>query len=236
MNRVKTFNAILGRVLDRLFSEVPQAAPFAKRKGSSDDLRRFFHATVNAEREIVFYRDKWWTASGGTLYAELYCLVPEVQHAVHGKAQSLQSPDYNVPFSHFQYALSEQNPQRGWEIHSPEDVAAFEEEMRACLPSIAMPWLDQFETPDGVVQFLRTREQFVTLAEYLASQGDANGASGAIAAWLERLPRRTENVLQRLASKGLISPADQCYLNKASIQSEGDYRQQVSEWLARPGM
>lgn len=230
-----TINTRLGNALDRMFLEVPQAAPFAKRKGSGDDLRRFFHATANAEREIVFYRDKWWTASGGTLHAELYCLVPEVQHAVHGKAQSLQAPDYSIQFSHFQYALSEQNPECSWELHSPEDVTAFEEKMRLWLPTIAMPWLDQFETRDGVVEFLRSRGQFVMLAEYLAWTGDADGASEAIMLWLERLPRRTESVLLRLASKGLISPADQSYLNNASIQIEDDYRELVSKWLARPG-
>lgn len=167
------------------------------------------------------------------MYAELNCLVPEVQQASHGVAQSLRNPDYSIPFSHFQYALSEQNPKRSWELYSPEDVAAFEQEIRVWLPSIALPWLDQFESRDGVLHFLRTRRQFVTLAEYLASLGDAIGASAAISAWIEGLPRRIENSLSRLASKGVISAADEKFLSKASIQSEDDYRLQVQEWLAR---
>jgi hypothetical protein len=36
-----------------------------------------------------------------------------------------------------------------------------------------------------------------------------------------------------LASKGVISAADEKFLSMASIQSEDDYRQQVQEWLAR---
>ncbi len=227
-----SINTVLGKALDRLFLEVPEASPFAKQKGSGDQLRRYFHATANAEREILFYRDKWWTADGGTLYAELNCLVPEVQQASHGVAQSLRNPDYSIPFSHFQFALSEQNPKRSWELYSPEDVAAFEQDIRVWLPSIALPWLDQFESRDGVLHFLRTRRQFVTLAEYLASLGDSLGAAAAISAWIEGLPRRIENSLSRLASKRVISAADEKFLSKASIQSEDDYRQQVQEWLA----
>ena len=185
-------------------------------------MRRYYHATEFAQREIVFYRDKWWTASGGTLYAELFCLVPEFQQAVHGMAQS---------FGHFQYVLSEPNPERSWELHSPEDVAVFEAEIRDWLSSIALPWLDQFESRDGVVRFLRAKRQFVTLAEYLASVDDEIGGSQAIAAWIEGLPRRIENSLKRLASKGLISLHDEAYLARASIQSEDDYQQQVSRWL-----
>jgi len=217
-----SLNSLLGKSLDRLFIDGPPVVRFVKQRASGDNLRRYHHATEFAQREIVFYRDKRWTANGGTLYAELFCLVPEVQHAVHGMAQSL---------GHFQYVLSEPNPKRSWELHSPEDVAVFAEEIREWLSSIALPWLDQFESRDGVIRFLRAKRQFVTLAEYLASMDDEIGASQAISTWLEGLPRRIENSLKRLASKGLISPYDEAYLARASIQSEEDYQQQVSKWL-----
>ncbi|KQZ34242.1 hypothetical protein [Duganella sp. Root1480D1] len=224
-------NTLLGKALDRVFLEAPLVATFEKQKGSGHHLRRYFHAGENTQREIVFYRDKWWTANGGTLYAELCCLVPEVQHAVHGMAQSLLSPDYNIPSNHFQYVLMELEPKRSWELHSPEDVAVFEREIGDWLRTIALPWLNQFESRDGVIRFLQSKRQFVTLATYLASLGDGNGASQAVATWLEGLPRRIENSLGRLAGKGLISPDDAAYLTKASIQIEEDYKQQVFEWL-----
>lgn len=141
-----SLNTLLGKALDQLFLDIPQAAQFSKQKSTGPHLRRFLLATEFAQREIVFYRDKHWSASGGTLYAEIICLVHAVQLAVHGEAQSLLAPDYNVPFSHFQYTLSEHAPRRSWELHSAEDVAAFEREMRDWLPLIALPWLAQFET------------------------------------------------------------------------------------------
>jgi hypothetical protein len=228
-----SFNNFVGKSLDRLFLEVPECAQFTKQKRTGPDLRRFYHATENAQREIVFYRDKLWTATGGVLYAELYCLVPELQYALHGREQSLLAPDFNIPFSHFQFVPSEQNPKRSWELHSLDDVATFEQEMKDWLPSIALPWLGQFESRDGVTRHLQSRGQFVMLAEYLAYKGDEQGASLAVAAWVESLPRRTELTLRKLAGKGLIAAADEAFLAKASIQSEEDYRLQTADWLAR---
>jgi len=226
-------NTLVGKSLDRLFQEVPECAPFTKQKGTGPHLRRFYHATESTQREIVFYRDKLWTATGGVLYAEIYCLVQELQYALHGRAQSLLTPDFSIPFSHFQYVLSERNPKRSWALNSLDDVTAFEQEMKDWLPSIALPWLGQFESHDGVVRHLQLQRQFVKLAEYLAHRGDEQGASLAVAEWVGSLPRRTENCLRKLASKGLISTADEEFLAKASIQSEEDYRRQTAVWLAR---
>ncbi|WP_156397936.1 MULTISPECIES: hypothetical protein [unclassified Duganella] len=226
-----SINTQLGKALDRLFLSVPQTTVFGKQKGGGHDLRRFFHATEHTQRQIVFYRDKWWTVNGGTLYAELCCLVPDVQAAVYGVPQSLLDPDCNVPSSHFQYVLTEREAKRSWELRSPENVAAFEHEMKNWLPSIALPWLSQFESRDGVIRFLQSKLQFITLAIYLSSLGDSGGASQAISAWLEGLPRRAEGSLERLAGKGLISSADVAYLSNASIQGEEDYKLQAAEWV-----
>lgn len=222
----------LGRALDRLFLQEHRPASFSKLKATGTHLRRFFRETENTQREIAFYRDKWWTASGGTLYAELYCLVPELQLAVHGEAQSLLTPDYRIPFSHFQYVLSEPQSKRSWALSSIEDVIAFEQEMKEWLPSVALPWLEQFDSRAGVIQHLQSRRQLVTLAEYLAYLGDRHAAWQTVRAWVEGLPRQTGRTLHKLAGKGLISQADQAYLEKASIQSEEDYRRQVAGWLS----
>ncbi|MGW8392346.1 hypothetical protein [Pseudoduganella sp. HUAS MS19] len=227
-----SLNTLVGKSLDRIFRETAGASSFSKQRASGPDLRRFFHETGHAQREILYYRDKRWSASGGTLYAEICCLVPTLQQAVHGVMQSLQAPDYSIPSSHFQYALSEHEPRRAWPIHSPEDVAAFEREMADWLPSVALPWLAQFETSDGVIQFMRTKGNLVMLAIFLASLGDSEGAMQAVAAWLENLPRQIENKLRRLVRSGLIAPADESYLALASIQSEEDYRLRIAEWLA----
>jgi hypothetical protein len=63
--RTTTLSTSIGRSLDRVFASIPELAPFAKLKASGQDLRRFFHDTGQAQREIAFYRDKWWSRQKG---------------------------------------------------------------------------------------------------------------------------------------------------------------------------
>jgi hypothetical protein len=228
-----TLSTSIGTALDRVFASIPELAPFAKLKASGQDLRRFFHDTGQTQREVLFYRDKWWSKEdGGDLYLELSCLVPAVQAALHGAPQSLAAPDYSVPFSHFQYGTTEADPQRVWSLRSPADVTAFEEKMRTWLPSVALPWLAQFESTEGVVRFMREKKQFHRLAIVLASLGDAAGARDSMMHWLEQRPRQIERHLQRLAAAGLLSAQDEAFLLRVSIQSEEQYRQRLAGWIA----
>lgn len=79
---------------------------------------------------------------------------------------------------------------------------------------------------------MQANHQFLKAALFLASLGDGHGASQAVSAWIEGLPRRIENNLRKLAASGLISSADEAYLASASIQSEEDYRQRIAVWRA----
>jgi hypothetical protein len=223
----------IGASLDRMFRSNPELDGFSKLKASGQDLRRFFQATPFAEREILFYLDKWWEKdTGGQVYVELFCLVPAVQLALTGLAQSLEMPDYNVPFTHFQYATGEPSQKRSWEIHSAADVADFEIQMKSWLSSVALPWLARFSSLQGTMTHMRDQRQFHMLAMLLASQGDRAGAQDAAVAWLRSLPRQIEKKLQKLAAVGLLSAQDETVLLNASIQSEELYRERLNGWLA----
>lgn len=220
----------LGTVLDRAISANPAFAAFLKLKAGGSDLRSYFRDTSASQCQVLFHRDKWWTKDGGTLYGELFCLVPKVQLALCGKSQSLASPDYSIPFHHFQFGLLEGDPERGWQIRSAQDVHQFEAVVDSWLSSKAAPWFKQFETDEGVIDFLKQNKRFVDLALLCLVQGNPADARDHLISWITQLPRQIERPLAKLLDAGLITRAEHAMLSRASQQREDRYREIVSTW------
>lgn len=227
-----TLNKLLGTVLDRTTSAHAAFAGFAKLKASGSELRNYFHDTGGAQCQVLFYRDKWWTKDGGTLYGELFCLVPKVQLALSGQNQSLAEPDYSVPFHHFQYGLQENDIEGGWPIRSVQDVHQFEAVVASWLSSQAAPWFKQFETDEGIIDFMQRNRRFVNLALFCQAQGHPAEARSHLISWLSRLPRQIERPLATLLDAGLITEAEHAMLCRASQQRDDHYRESISAWIS----
>jgi hypothetical protein len=172
-----SLNKVIGIALDRIKQELSDLEPFNRLKVGGLELRRFFRETAWWQREICFYRDKWWNKLGGIVHAELFCLLPEVQMALVGQPQSLANLDYGVAFEHFQYGISFGEVERSWSIGSLEDVTEFETDVRGWLTSTALPWFEQFSSMEGVTQFMaarpvrgRVQRRSVTLCTWLIFQ------------------------------------------------------------------
>jgi hypothetical protein len=223
---------LLGAVLDRATSANAAFAGFAKLKARGSELRNYFRDTGVSQCQVLFYRDKWWTKDGGTLYGELFCLVPKVQLAPSGQNQSLAEPDYSVPFHHFQYGLQESDPERGWPIRSAQDVQQFEAVVDSWLSSTAAPWFKQFDTDEGVIDFMSRKGYFLGLAFVCLAQGNPADARSHLLSWISELPRHIEKPLAELLDAGLITEAEHALLGRASLQEEDRYREMVSTWSA----
>lgn len=225
-----SLSKLLGTVLDRATSANPAFTSFLKLKADGSDLRSYFHESSTSQCHVLFYRDKWWTRDGGTLYGELFCLVPRVQLALCGKNQSLAKPDYSVPFHHFQFSLLESDSERAWQIRSAQDVHEFETVVDLWLSSTAAPWFKQFDTDDGVIDFMRRNKRFVDLALLLLAEGKPADAKDHLVSWISQLPRQIERPLAQLLNTGLITQAEHDMLSRASQQREDHYREMVSTW------
>lgn len=211
-------------------SAIPTFTSFLKLKAGGSDLRSYFRESSASQCHVLFYRDKWWTKEGGSLYGELFCLVPRVQLALSGKNQSLAKPDYSVPFHHFQFGLLESDSERGWQIRSAQDVHQFETVVDSWLSSTAAPWFKQFDTDDGVIDFMKRNKRFVDLALLLLAEGKPADAKGHLVSWISQLPRQIERPLGELLNAGLITQAEHAMLSRASQQREDHYREMVSTW------
>lgn len=225
-----SLSTAIGASIDRVFGACPRLSVFSRLKSSGEILRRYFLETSQAQQEILFYRDKWWTKDGGRLYVEVSCLVPQVQLALTGQPQSLSEPDYAVPFRHFQFAAGEPEQERSWQLAGPTDVARFECAIDEWLHSSALPWLARFESLGGCISYMREHQQFHALALLLSSQGDASGAREALVSWLGSKPRNIEKSLEELASAGLLSSDDCARLAQASLQRDDHYAEELDRW------
>jgi tetratricopeptide (TPR) repeat protein len=222
--------------LDRLKQELSELEAFSRLKVNGQELRRFYHASKALQREICFYRDKWWNKDGGVIHGELFCLVPEVQLALAACSQSLADPDYTKPFEHFQYSLSNSDVERSWQIRSLEDVKAFERSIKTWIISIALPWFEQFESQEGVLGYLERSQQWLRLARLHNHLGERAEALMRLVAWLETLPRNIEAQLDQLRDEGLLSDSERKMLTRASLQEETGYRQAVDAWRKSVGI
>jgi len=227
-----SLNKALGSILDRAIASDPVGGGFIKLKTSGPDLRSCFRETDSSQCQILFYRDKWWTKEGGTLYGELFCLVPTVQLALCGRGQSLAKPDYSVPFHHFQFGLLEHNPERSWQIHSEKDVSDFEATVELWLTATAFPWLTQFDSIQGVVGFMERHRRFVDLALLHAALGNPAKSIAYVQAWVSQLPRQIDKPLAKLLHASLLSQSEHTILGRASLQREDHYREIVEAWIS----
>lgn len=221
----------LGSALDKVIAGNPACAGYVALKASGPEVRRYFRENAFSQCQILFYRDKHWTKDGGSLYGELFCLIPTVQLALCGKSQSLATPDYSVPFHHFQFGLLEDNPERCWQIYGEKDVPDFEAAITAWLAQTALPWLGQFDALPGVLAFMTRHERLVDLALLHAALGEPAKAAKPIRDWINLLPRQIDKPLAKLLEASLISQSDHRVLSRASLQREDHYRDFVDAWV-----
>ena len=222
----------LSASLDRTIESTPRFAAFTKLKSTGSEIRNYFCETDGTQCQLLFFKDKWWTKDGGTLHGELFCLVPKVQLALCGQAQSLAAPDYAVPFHHFQLGLQKVPVESTWPIHSADDVTRFETAVKTWLTAIATPWFAQFDTDAGVMDYMERNGQHFNLALLHAKLGQSDTARAHLVTWLTALPRQIDTPLGKLHEAGLLSTTDQTTLARASLQSEDDYRRMVNTWAA----
>jgi hypothetical protein len=223
---------LVGDAVDRVFREAPELSPFARRDARDGaSLRRYYHATAYAEREVDVYRDKYWTKNGGRIFAELYCLIPEAQRVLGGVEQSWLSPDYAKPLIYFQYRTSLDANDARWEVNTPADVASFEAGLHAWLTSKGLAWLDALNSRDGLLDYLARNQSHVDLARLSAHWGSAGEARNHVVRYLNTLPRQNERALKLLTEAKLLSREDEAYLIKASLQSNEEYARRVRAWL-----
>ena len=222
--------------LDRIKQELSELEGFSRLKVNGQELRRFYHASDLQQREICFYRDKWWSKEGGVIHGELFCLVPEIQMALTGCPQSLAEPDYTKPFEHFQYGLSSDEVERSWQIRSLEDVAGFEQRIETWLISTALPWFEQFASQEGVLGYLKQSRQWLRLARLQGHLGQQIEALANLAAWLETLPRNIEAQLDQLRDEGLLNDGERKLLYRAALQTEERFSQAIDDWRQSVGI
>ena len=232
---MKSLAKTVGAAVDVAFADpsLSDFAPVADVHG--DILRRYYRSDENTECEICVYRDKWWTKAGGTVRADLYCLVSEVQQALGGCSQSWLSPDYGMPLEHFQYGLGKSARDLSQEIRSDEDAARFAEALSQFLVETGLAWFARFQSREGIANYLLGEEHFHGLARYLAHVGDRDSAWAALEKYLRSLPRQNEDELESLATCGLISEEDRRFLASAALQEQTEYQRRISEWQASKG-
>ncbi len=231
-----TLSKAVAIALDRIKQELAGLEAFSRLKVNGQELRRFFHASEQLQREICFYRDKWWSKDGGVIHGELFCLLPEVQLALAGTPQSLADPDYAKPLEHFQYSLSHGDVERSWQIRSLQDVKSFEQRIETWLTTTALPWFEQFDSLQGALGYLQRQQQWLRLARLHNQLGDRAEALKHLAAWFETLPRNIDMQLEVLADDGLLSETEQHSLSRASLQEEIRYREAIDAWRQSVGI
>ncbi len=197
-----------------------------------DILRRYYRSDKTTEYEVCVYRDKWWTKAGGAVHADLFCLVSQVQQALGGCSQSWLNPNYDLPLEHFQYSLGKSADRVTREIRSAEDAAGFAEALSQFLRETGLGWFAQFNSREGIANYLLGEGYFHSLARYHAHFGDHAGALTAVIQYINTLPRQNEQELETLASIGLLAEDDRRYLASAALQEQTEYERRVREWLA----
>lgn len=221
-------------VIDQIFEEKDGLRSF-RLVETTDGVffRRYFRQGPYAEGEISIQRSKWWTAKGGEVFGELYCFIPEVQLAVHGVQQSWLAPDPESPLFYFQFRTSGCGEPFEQSVTSNDDLSGFEQGLRRWLGSAALPWLRQFESRRGVLEYVGKQENAFLLALLQAHFGKPSQAKQNTARFIEGLPRNIEGEFDTLRARGLLSEEDHRYLLKASIQSNEEYGRRVQAWLEK---
>lgn len=198
-------------------------------------FRRYLKRGTYSDWEVSIHRSKWWTARGGEVFGELYCFVPEAQFAVFGVQQSWLTPAQGVRLFHFQFRTSGDGSQFEQSVGSAADLPAFEQGLRHWLSAAALPWLQQFERRQGMLDYLEGKEDSYHLALLQAYFGEWSQAKQSTAKFIAVLPREIEERLRTLRERGLLSEDDARYLLKASIQSNEEYAQRVQKWSQKQG-
>jgi hypothetical protein len=241
--------------IDRVFAEERRLQGFSRcRVADGVSFRAYVRTTGTTQCQVLVYRDKWWSRTGGTIYGDLACLVDAVQFALTGVGQSLADPDFSRPLHAFQYRTSrvgmasagmaaDASASEGtggqtfdpvWEVRSPAEATAFGDGLRGWLQGAGMDWFEQFDRPDGVTRFLAARGDQVTLARLAAAAGDPHVARAHVSEWLAGLPRDIERSLDALLAAGAITGEDDAFLRRASIQSRDEYERRVRGWRTPP--
>lgn len=215
-----TLNKAIGTALDAAMTATGGSALQKIASGGGPDLQRYFAETPWQQMEITAYRDKYWSAEGGILRADAYCLVNDYQLALGGTLQSWLKPDYGQPLLHFQLGLSSNAQPFAMELHSLADVTDLGERWSRWLREQALPWLHRLEGAHA------------QRACYLAHLSRPQEAAAALQDYLRTLPRNIEHPLQQLHSAGLLQESDAALLLRASLQHEDRYREAVEQWLA----
>lgn len=227
-----SLNKVFGQALDGALAAAGASAFARVAPGGGPTLRRYFARDGQRQMEITVYRDKWWSAEGGTLHADAYCLADDYQQALGGVAQDWLKPDYAQPLHHFQLVFDDQARRFSMTLGSPADATALADTWQAWLKQEALPWLERLETAEGVLDWLTRRGLHAQRARYLLHQGRPEQAAGAVRDYLRTLPRNIEQPLRQLCGAGLLSEQDEALLLRASLQHEDRYREAVERWLS----
>jgi hypothetical protein len=226
-----SLNQSLSKAIECIMQALPAYRSFSRLKSSAPVVCRYVDTTAWYQREVCFYRDKWWNKEGGKLYVELYCLVNDVQLLLSGKPQQLAKPDYAIPLKSFQYRVASDSGHGEWSIHSMEDVAAFESKVTSWLEERALSWFEQFTSMPGVIQYMQSFGYWHSLALLQAARGERAEAEAAMLAWLHTLPRQIDAPLDELTRANLLSVEAHKMLSRAALQEESRYRSAVEQWM-----
>lgn len=234
--RTASLTRAVGAAVDEVFKH-PRLQAFRKvPKSDGLSTRRYHRKTPAAEFEVSVYRDKWWDTSGGRLYAELYCLVDEVQRLLGGCTQSWLEPDAAKPLIHFQYSMDIGADRPEWRIASIDDVAELHAELERFLVTDGLRWCVQFESRAGVFDYLEAQEAHVLVAELHAALGENERALRAFVVFMAGLPRDVETPLQKMRSAGVIDEQEERFLLRSSLQREDDYVRLLQQWRQQRGL
>lgn len=240
MGRGSARSASLARAVaaavDDAFSHAQLQAFSRLRQSDGTSIRRYYRETPAAECEVSVYRDKWWDASGGHVYAELYCLVGEYQRLLGGSPQSWREPDYAKPLLHFQYSTGDGAERPGWKVASSDDAAALGAALQAFLLARGIRWLDRFESREGVTGYLEEQRAYAPLAEWHARLGESRRALRAFGDFMAAHPRDIETPLRRMLAAGVIDETESRRLLRSSLQHADDYGEAVAQWRRERGL
>jgi hypothetical protein len=224
----------IAHVVDQVFNEEDALRAFRLLEAKDGiSFRRYFRQGPYSECEVSIHRSKWWTAKGGEVFGELYCFIPEVQLAVYGVQQSWLAPAQGTDLFYVQFRTSGCGEPFEQSVAGSDDLAGFERGLRRWLRSVALPWLQQFESRQGVLEHVERKEDSYLLALLHAYFGELTKAKQSTARFLAGLPRSIEGQLVALGERGLVSAEDKGYLLKASIQSSEEYGRRVQTWLEK---
>ena len=211
----------------------PELAAFeALDDRSGATVARYYRARAGVEQEVAVYRDKWWSNEGGSVSAELYCLVPEVQRAVTGHEQQWLNPNLDRPLLVFQYRTDPGAEDVVWPVTSVETAEAFGERLLDFLCHTALGWFEHFVDNASLDNYLTARQRHHERVCLFACRKEPAAAEAALRAYLLDLPRGNEQALDRLVSLAVLDADDRAQLLKASLQTQEGYAARVEAWLS----